>query len=334
MGETFGKRDVDAPRPSRRTERLTRGAAATAVRARSRRGNVHDAGATEEHREGIQRADTRRVLELHAGLDAVLGNPAVPLAQRDPQLQSREMRTEASVDTAPEREMPVDRPVQLHFAGVGTLVVVDVGRADERHHLLAGVHRTTADLGIASRDACHGHDRRLPPQQLLDDARNQVGMFDDRPALIGVLGEISEEAVERRGDRVEARRSGTGSRCRGCSRELRRSPSTSTSRKWLTRSSRRSPARSSSRSLEVRVDRIGRLPAGSASVSGCPRLLADDVVGPDHAVLHPHEPRQLLERAARAASGTPATGTASRTGGRSRSRRRRRSRRSARSPVG
>ena len=62
------------------------------------------------------------------GLDRVLGDAPVPLAQRDPQLQAGEVRAEAAVHAAAEREVAVDLAVEAHVVGVGELGLVGVGR--------------------------------------------------------------------------------------------------------------------------------------------------------------------------------------------------------------
>ena len=56
-------------------------------------------------------------------------------------------------------------------------------------------------------------------------------------------------------------------------------------------------ARSSMHLLEVRVDRVGRLLLVRLGL-GVAELVADDLVGPDDAVLHREEARQVVHRQA------------------------------------
>ena len=76
------------------------------------------------------------------GLELVVGDAAVPLAHRDAQLAPREMRAEAAVHTAAEREVAVARAVEPHLERVGELGFVDVGRSevhrDERSRAAPG----------------------------------------------------------------------------------------------------------------------------------------------------------------------------------------------------
>ena len=65
-------------------------------------------------------------MQLDAGLDAVVGDAAVPLAQRDPQLAAGEVRAEAPVHATAEREVAVDLTVEAHLHRVGVLGGIDV----------------------------------------------------------------------------------------------------------------------------------------------------------------------------------------------------------------
>ena len=68
-----------------------------------------------EH-EVLHVAEAGRVLELLvARFDPVVGDAAVPLAQRDPELSTGEVRTEAAVHTAAERDVGVDLAIEAHL---------------------------------------------------------------------------------------------------------------------------------------------------------------------------------------------------------------------------
>ena len=69
----------------------------------------------EAHREVVDGADARRVDERVAGLDLVVGDALVPLAQRDPQLQAGQVRPQAAVDAAAEGDVAVHLAVEAHL---------------------------------------------------------------------------------------------------------------------------------------------------------------------------------------------------------------------------
>ena len=51
----------------------------------------------------------------------------MPLGQRDTQLAAGEVRPEAAMDPAAEREVAIDLPVEAHIERIGKLFGVDVG---------------------------------------------------------------------------------------------------------------------------------------------------------------------------------------------------------------
>ena len=79
------------------------------------------------------------------------------------------------------------------------------------------------------------------------------------------------------------------------SSRVRRSPSTSACEEVADQVVARSPRALVDDPLEVRVDRIRGLALVRLGL-GVAELVADDVVGPDDAVLHPQEDGQLLQR--------------------------------------
>ncbi len=81
----------------------------------------------------------------------------MPLPQRDAELEAGEVRAEAAVDAAAEGQVAVGLAVPDELPGVGELGLVDVGGAEERHHLLALADREAVDLGVAG-----GDPRRSP----------------------------------------------------------------------------------------------------------------------------------------------------------------------------
>ena len=70
-------------------------------------------------------------------------------------------------------------------------------------HPVAGLHRHAADVDRLPHDAGHG-DRGVGPQQLLDRGRDQVGLGDQAPAVVGVLREVPQRGADRAPRRVDA----------------------------------------------------------------------------------------------------------------------------------
>jgi hypothetical protein len=70
--------------------------------------------------------------------------------------------------------------------------------------VVALLHGTAGDLGVGDRSTDDAHDRRLPAEHLLDRGRDELGILDDLAAVVGVLGQVGEHAVEGGGDGVEA----------------------------------------------------------------------------------------------------------------------------------
>ena len=70
--------------------------------------------------------------------------------------------------------------------------------------MVAGLDRSRLRAtDVLARPAHDGRHRRLPPEQLLDRARDDVGVVDDAAAVLRVLREEREEARERIGDGVQ-----------------------------------------------------------------------------------------------------------------------------------
>ncbi len=61
-----------------------------------------------------------------------------------------------------------------------------------------------AEIGVLPGHPGHTCDRSLPAQELLDGCRDDGRVLDDLPALVGILGQKGEEALQRVGNRVEA----------------------------------------------------------------------------------------------------------------------------------
>jgi hypothetical protein len=100
------------------------------------------------------------------------------------------------VDAPAEGQVTVGVAVPAQLPGAGDLRVVQVGGADDGHDVLAAADRAAADIDVPGCDPGDGHDRRLPPEQLLDHRRDRLGLGDQAPAGVRVPGEVAEEAVE------------------------------------------------------------------------------------------------------------------------------------------
>ena len=135
---------------------------------------------------------------------------------------------------------------------------------------------------------------RLPAQQLLHGRRHQRRVGSQLPALVGVLAEVAEEAVERRAHGVEP----------GDEEEEADVEDVVAGELVAVDLGVEEAAEQVVAPLdlavvehivEVRVDRRADLVLVGDGV-GVLAALADDVVGPDDAVLHRQERRQVRER--------------------------------------
>ena len=65
------------------------------------------------------------------------------------------------------------------------------------------VNRAAVELDVRGGDPGHRGHRGLPPQELLDGRRDDRRVVDDPPTLVGVLGQVGDEALEGVGHRVQ-----------------------------------------------------------------------------------------------------------------------------------
>ena len=78
--------------------------------------------------------------------------------------------------------------LHVEFAGVRTeLALVTVARPVHQQHPAAGRHGGVADGHVASDGAGQRLGRRGEPQELVDGAGDQVGLFDEQTPLVGSL---------------------------------------------------------------------------------------------------------------------------------------------------
>lgn len=138
-------------------------------------------------------------------LDPIFGDAAMPLTQADSELPARKVGTQAAVDSASERDMPVGIPVESNIKRLRALGGVDVGCPVDRYHL-----RSLLDLSPVGQLAIlRGHsgqterDRRLPPQQLLDRPRDAVRVVHDLATMVVVSGEEGIHTSKRIAHRIQ-----------------------------------------------------------------------------------------------------------------------------------
>src|SRR5688500_3374646 len=151
----------------------------TGSRPASSWGSGGRAGGREPHREVLDAADEvgAQPVGLAEGLEA--GYPPRQLLEQHPDLQPGELRAQAEVGPAAAEgdvrvgiagDVEAERVVEHGLVAVAG----DVPEAD----LLAGADHLPAQLEVPGGVAAEEHDRRRPPQDLLDgavDVRRRVG---------------------------------------------------------------------------------------------------------------------------------------------------------------
>ena len=225
----------------------------------------------------------------------------MPLAQRDAELEPGEVRAEAAVDAAAEGEVPVGLAVPDELAGVRR--TRPRRRWPRRAATITCSPSLTAKPSTSvSRVATRAQPMTGVSQRSISStiAGTRVGLLDDPAPGVRVLGEVAEEAVERRRDRVEP---GDEEQEADVEDLLVGEPvavdlGVQEVAEEVVPLAR--PARSSMHLLEVGVDRVGGLLLVRLGL-GVAELVADDLVGPDDAVLHLQEARELRPSAGRTA---------------------------------
>ncbi len=158
------------------------------------------------------------------------------------------------------------------------------------------IDRASAERRVAGRHSGHTHDRRLPAQQFLDRGRDLGRVVDELAPVLGMGGEKREHAVERGRDRVEAR-----------DQEQEADVEDLGAAELLAVYRRVEELAQDvvapldfalvEHAVEVLVDRVRSRGLQFVHLVAAVRG-AGDRVGPDDAVLHREEARQLVEREA------------------------------------
>ena len=228
----------------------------------------------EHHGKRLERADARGVDELGTRGDGVVGDAAVPLAQGDPQLESGQMRPGHRWTPPPNARWRLTSRSH-HRAGVGHLGSSTLAAPMIAITCSPRADRAAADLGVARppgpRPSPASPSAASPPPWT--GSRRAV-----RRSRRGrrVLGQVPEEAVERRRDGVEPgdqhQEADVEHVLAGAGRRRPRRAAGGSA-------GRRPPPRPSvEHALEAGVDRVGRALLVGLGL-GMPELAPDDVVG-------------------------------------------------------
>ena len=127
--------------------------------------------------------------------------PSTP--RRRPQLHAGQVRAEAPVDAEPERGVAVPGPIDDELVGSIEHLGVAVGCRERQQHPVVGADRAAAELDVLGDHAGHGH-RGVEAQELLDGEGAHVGVLDQAPAVVGVLGQVPQAGADGRPGGVDA----------------------------------------------------------------------------------------------------------------------------------
>ncbi len=120
------------------------------------------------------------------------------------ELHPREVRAEAPVEAARERDVALRCAIEVDGERVVESVAVEVGRGPAHGELVARLDLLARDLEVGSGVATAGDDRRLVPHELLDGGGEQRRVVEQALLLVGMARQPVDHARERRGDGVEA----------------------------------------------------------------------------------------------------------------------------------
>ena len=136
-------------------------------------------GLTKPHAAGAQ-LDARESLDQHL--------------ERDAPFEARELRPEAVVDAAPEREVRTCVPGDIEAFGVVEGRGITVGGADENDDVVAPAQAESVHLAVLDHAPERRLRRRVVAQQLLDRRGDEPGLFA-QPLELGAVAKQGEEAV-------------------------------------------------------------------------------------------------------------------------------------------
>ncbi len=135
---------------------------------------------------------------------ATSGNAGQRLLEADAALHAGQGGAQAEVHAVAERDVVVERAVDVEAVGVGVLALVAPGRAGEQQHLRVGRDDLAVQLDRLGGPAALHRRRRLVAQQLLDRVGDERRVGGQLGPLVGVLVEQHRGPAEQPGHRLGA----------------------------------------------------------------------------------------------------------------------------------
>src|SRR5215213_902483 len=103
-------------------------------------------------------------------------------------LQTRQRSAETGMDTGAERDVTVRLPRDIEHLWIGKLLLIVIGRGQQRHNLLAASHALAAELGIVADPASETRlDRTVVAEHLLDRGLDETRVLLKPGTLLRVL---------------------------------------------------------------------------------------------------------------------------------------------------
>jgi hypothetical protein len=124
------------------------------------------------------------------------------LLDGDLQLETGQVRPEATVDAEPERRVAVLLTVDHERVGIVELLRIAVGRRERQQHPVVLLHRTAVEVVVLGHQARHRH-RGVGAEELLERERHHVGVVEQALVVLGVLGEVPQRRSDGRPRRVD-----------------------------------------------------------------------------------------------------------------------------------
>jgi hypothetical protein len=118
------------------------------------------------------------------------------------QIPARQMRSEASMDTATETEVSAVGPIQVDLVRKAAADLT-VGTTHHDHAVGVGWNPNPAYIDFLSGTTRHERDRRLDPEDLLDQGNDERGFVDYSAAQIGLARKVVEKEADCAAGRVD-----------------------------------------------------------------------------------------------------------------------------------
>ena len=133
----------------------------------------------------------------------VVRDAPMDLFEGDPQLETGQVGAQAEVVGSTKGHVAIGRPVKVHHRGPEHLFVV-IGRAEDHRCPVARLQCNAAEHHLLGEDAWDGHNRGGSSEKLFDGGRHATWVINDLLAVVRVLGQEDDHAVECGSDGVEA----------------------------------------------------------------------------------------------------------------------------------